>query len=169
MIGVGHVAVITADLDRFRAFYEDVLGLRTGLVMRITHEPHLRHAFLFVDDNTLVHAFEVPGYDPGTDGWEATIGRRGRVDHLAFVVPDRAALEAVRERLVAAGASDGSITDFGPVLSVPFRDPDGMASEVTMVVADFDPAALPGDEVIEVPDPAWFERMRNSVALLGTV
>ena len=46
MIGVGHVAFITADLDRFRSFYEEVVGLRTGVVMRMTAGPRLRHAFL---------------------------------------------------------------------------------------------------------------------------
>lgn len=169
MIGVGHVAVITSDLDRFRAFYEGVVGLRTAVVLRMTAGPGLRHAFLQGDDGTLVHVFEQPGYDPVSQGWSQLIGERGRVDHLAFVVRDRDELEAARERLVAAGASDGSITDFGPVLSVPFTDPDGMASEVTAVVADYDPAEMPDEEIVEVPDPAWFDRLQNSLALVGPV
>jgi catechol 2,3-dioxygenase-like lactoylglutathione lyase family enzyme len=28
-VGVSHVAVVTADLDGFRAFYEDTIGLET--------------------------------------------------------------------------------------------------------------------------------------------
>ena len=39
-------------------------------------------------------------------------------------------MEQVRYRLVARGASDGIINDYGAMLSVHFTDPDGMASEV---------------------------------------
>ena len=31
--GVSHVAMVTADLDRYRDFYEDIVGLDTALVL----------------------------------------------------------------------------------------------------------------------------------------
>ena len=37
-VGVSHVAVVTADLDRFRAFYEDTNFLRSVTVTKIEHE-----------------------------------------------------------------------------------------------------------------------------------
>ena len=39
-------------------------------------------------------------------------------------------LEAVRQRLVARGASDGHVNDYGALVAVGFTDPDGMSTEV---------------------------------------
>jgi catechol 2,3-dioxygenase-like lactoylglutathione lyase family enzyme len=166
MNAVGHIAVMTADLDRFRAFYDEVLGIRASIVMRMDDGPGYRHAFFPVDDRTLLHVFEVPGFDPAADGYSSDIGRRGRLDHFGFLLGSREEFEAARHRLVAAGASDGSITDFGPLLNVYFEDPDGMPCEITMVAEGYDPAEVPGDQILEVPDPHWFDQIRNSVASL---
>lgn len=160
---VSHVAMITADLDRFRAFYEEVIGLQTAVVLRMDHPPGLRHALLLVDDSTALHAFEQPGYDPAGDGIGTGIGRRGRLDHLGFLVENVAALESVRDRLVAVQASEGEITDLGPLLCVHFRDPDGFEGEVNAVNPAFDPSHLPTGVVEEQPDPEWFNRLLGAV------
>ncbi|MEI2700506.1 MAG: VOC family protein [Microthrixaceae bacterium] len=58
-------------------------------------------------------------------------GGRGAIDHFAFAVDSRATLEAVRSRLVDAGALEvGEIQTLGNELSLFFRDPDGMDLEV---------------------------------------
>ena len=158
-VAIGHVAVITPDLDRFRAFYEDVIGLRTAIVLRMTDPPGLRHAVLSVTATSIVHVFEQPGYDPAADGIGTGLGHRGRLDHLAFHMASYADLEAVRDRLVAVGASDGTVSSHGPVLSVFFRDPDGLEAEVTTVNADWDPAQETHDTVEEEPDPSLFARL----------
>ena len=41
---------------------------------------------------------------------------------------------------MASGASDDFVTDFGPVFSVFFRDPDGLEGEVCVA----NPDAVPG-------------------------
>lgn len=164
MIGVGHIALNTADLDRFRSFYDEVLGIRASIVLRMDGGPGLRHAFFPVDDRTQLHVFEVPGYDPAADGVVNELGRRGRLDHFGFLLDSHEAFEAAGRRLVAAGASDGSITDFGPVLSMYFEDPDGMACEINVLAEGYDPAAMPREEILEVVDPHWFDDLRNSVA-----
>jgi catechol 2,3-dioxygenase-like lactoylglutathione lyase family enzyme len=156
---VSHVAAITPDLDRYRAFYEDVIGLRTLATLRMTEPPLLRHAFLAVSDTTVMHVFEQPGYDPVADGIGTEIGRRGRLDHVGFFVADVEALTAVRDRLVAAGASDGVVTPLGPILSVHFRDPDGFEGEINTVALDFDPSRVDHSVVEEEPDPDWFDRL----------
>lgn len=134
--GVSHIALNTSDLDRFRRFYEDVLGLRLVLAARLDHEPFLRHALLAVDDVLMLHVFETPGYDPTADGLRGDIGHRGRIDHFGFAVPDREALDRVAARLAAVGAGDGEVRSLGPIWSVYAEDPDGLAFEVTCPHAD---------------------------------
>jgi hypothetical protein len=41
-------------------------------------------------------------------------------------------LDEVTRRLVARGASDGAVTDFGVLKSICFRDPDGLEVEVAL-------------------------------------
>ncbi|HEY8546134.1 MAG TPA: VOC family protein [Acidimicrobiales bacterium] len=158
-VSIGHVAVLTPDLDRFRAFYEDVIGLRTAVVLRMTEPPGYRHALLSVTDTSLLHAVEVPGYDPVAEGLDHGLGRRGRLDHLAFHVADADDLAAVRDRLVAVGASDGTVTSHGTLLSVFFRDPDGLEAEVTTANPDWDPSRDTHDELLEEPDPTLYARL----------
>lgn len=165
MTTVGHIALNTADLDRFRRFYDEVLGIRASVVLQMTEGPGFRHAFFPVDDRTFLHVFEVPGYDPRAQGFTDVIGQRGRVDHFGYAVATDEEFEAARARLVAAGASDGTVTDFGPIRSVYFEDPDGLPCEVTVAVAAYDPADMPREEFVEVVDPHWFEALRNSMAV----
>jgi catechol 2,3-dioxygenase-like lactoylglutathione lyase family enzyme len=65
---------------------------------------------------------------------------RGRLDHFAFRASSLETFEELRDRLVARGASDGFVTDFGQVLSVFFRDPEGLEAEVCVG----NPDAVPG-------------------------
>ena len=55
---------------------------------------------------------------------------RGRIDHVGLQAASREAFATIRERLVRAGASDGTVNDFGSVHSMFFRDPDGLEGEV---------------------------------------
>src|SRR5690606_15840420 len=111
-------AVVTADLDRFRAFYEGAIGLETTIVHG-AGEGHARQAVI-VAGEVLLHVFEVPGYDPAAQGFAPTMFARGRLDHLGFTVTDQAALVQLRDRLVALGASGGDIRRLGPMLSLRF-------------------------------------------------
>ena len=65
---------------------------------------------------------------------------RGRIDHLGLHAASLGAFGQIRDRLIARGASDRFVTDFGPVLSVFFRDPDGLEGEVCIQ----NPDAVPG-------------------------
>jgi hypothetical protein len=64
---------------------------------------------------------------------------RGRIDHLGLRAAELHSFREIRGRLVAAGASDGFVTDFGPVLSVFFVDPDGLEAEVCVANPDAEP------------------------------
>ena len=102
---VSHVAVVTADLDGFRAFYEGAFGLDT--ISCSAPAGHARQAVI-VAGNVMLHVFEVPGFDPAPHGFGAAMFERGRLDHLGFSVGDEAALIALRDRLLAVGASSGT-------------------------------------------------------------
>jgi catechol 2,3-dioxygenase-like lactoylglutathione lyase family enzyme len=164
--GVSHIALNTADLDRFRRFYEGVLGLHMVVVARLPHEPFVRHAILAVDDVLVVHVFEVPGYDPAADGLRGDIGHRGRIDHFGFAVPDRAALDAVAARLAAAGASTGEVRELGPFWSVYAEDPDGLAFEVTCPIPGLAPESTLDGPIEELGDPDFLRRTVAATALL---
>jgi hypothetical protein len=87
-----------------------------------------RHALLPLGGGAVLHPFEVPDARP--DGSASEMFHRGRIDHFALDAGDEPTLQRLRARLMAAGASDGTVTDFGPILSVPFRDPDGTHLEI---------------------------------------
>lgn len=135
---LGHAAVITPDLDRFRAFYENTIGLRLVATDESPPPPADRLGVFATDTAVALLAFEIPGSDPrpGTQ-----LGERGAVDHFAFQVDTRTELDAVAQRLAAAGASDGDVCTLsrGPVQSVAFTDPDGRALNVVCPNPDWRP------------------------------
>ncbi|WP_436794662.1 VOC family protein [Actinospongicola halichondriae] len=65
---------------------------------------------------------------------------RGRLDHFAFRAASLDDFDQLRDRLVERGCSDGFVTDFGHVLSVFFRDPEGLEAEVCVA----NPDGVPG-------------------------
>ena len=78
---------------------------------------------------------------------------RGRLDHMALRAPDLAAFIEIRRRLMARGAADDFVTDFGPVLSLFFRDPDGLEGEVVVGNPDAQPGVhnKPGNRAARFP------------------
>lgn len=118
-------------MDRFIRFYEEVFDAETKFDLS---EPGpgggaVRHALIDLVGGFALHSFQMPeptGYEDGS----MQMGKRGHIDHLALNVDDEVRLQEVRRRLVKAGASDGTITDFGAIRLVTFRDPDGMEGEV---------------------------------------
>ena len=127
--GFNHVAVITRDLDRCAAFWCAVLD--AGFT-ELT-DPRCRHGYVEIGTPgtmSVLHAFELPEEATGPHP-PGPMMRRGRIDHLAVAAADEAALVEIRDRLVARGASDGSIRLFaGQLLSIHGTDPDGMEFEV---------------------------------------
>ncbi|MFV0308153.1 MAG: VOC family protein [Desertimonas sp.] len=64
----GHVSWLTADLDRFRRFYEDVFGFRTVTIEHPDQMPYRRLASLTdaAGEAVRILAFEVPGVRLGS-------------------------------------------------------------------------------------------------------
>jgi catechol 2,3-dioxygenase-like lactoylglutathione lyase family enzyme len=134
--GVNHVAILTNDSDRLHRFYREVFDAsvsRDG-----TERPGVRLSFVDIGTHTELNVFEVEG-NSEADRQTPMFGR-GRIDHLGLQAASKDAFDVIRERLMVAGASDGFVTDFGPILSIFFRDPDGLEGEVCVA----NPAARPG-------------------------
>lgn len=126
--GINHVAILTQDLDRFTAFYTDVLG---AAIVFQEATPQFSHAILAIGGVSVLHPVQ-PAENPYGAASDAMF-HRGHLDHLALDVPSREAFDQLRARLVARGSSDGAVTDLGPKLSFWFVDPDGMQIEVDWV------------------------------------
>ena len=134
--GVNHVAILTADSDRLHTFYREVFD---ATVSRDSPESEgMRLSFIDVGAGRELNVFEIDGNDEA--GRQTPMFGRGRIDHLGLQAASVGAFETIRGRLVACGASDGFVTDFGPVLSIFFRDPDGLEGEVCVP----NPDARPG-------------------------
>jgi catechol 2,3-dioxygenase-like lactoylglutathione lyase family enzyme len=121
---IHHIAFITADMDRLISFYERVFEAQ---VLVDLEEDGLRHAFIEVGTNSLLHPFQIPGVEPPG---EQPMFQRGRLDHFAFNAASEAAFRELHRRVVAEGASDGVVTDMGSLLIFTFTDPDQGRHEV---------------------------------------
>ena len=127
--GFNHVALLTEDLDRLLRFYIDVFDVEAPDAWNVD-EPGPRHVMIDMGGDAAVHAFEARGNPHAIAS--PTMFERGHLDHLAINVPDLDAFLELRRRLVERGASDGTITDFGMVWSVSFKDPDGLDAEIAL-------------------------------------
>jgi catechol 2,3-dioxygenase-like lactoylglutathione lyase family enzyme len=125
---------MTADLDRYLTFYKDIFGAEVLSIMDAQGD-HPKMAIVDMGGQGNLNVFEVPA--ASILGDRSKMGARGPIDHYALAVESEERLKEIRDRLVAAGASPGEITQFGPaLLSVFFRDPDGAELEVAYLKTD---------------------------------
>ncbi len=127
--GVNHIAVLTADLDRFVDFYTEVFGVD---VVFTESTPAFRHAIVRTGPSSWLHPAELVGNEHATAS--PAMFDRGHLDHVALTAASGEAFATIRERLVARGAADGAIEDLGAFHSVWFTDPDGMRGELVLIV-----------------------------------
>jgi catechol 2,3-dioxygenase-like lactoylglutathione lyase family enzyme len=133
-IGFNHVATMTANLERYLAFYRDIFGARVLHIMEAEGD-HPRMAIVDMGGGGALNVFEVPM--ESIIGDRGKMGGRGPIDHYALAVGSEDELLEIRDRLVAVGASPGEVTQFGQGLrSVFFRDPDGAELEVAYLPSD---------------------------------
>src|SRR5215471_14611356 len=118
--GVNHVAILTHDTDRLVAFYREVFDAQIGAQLE-EFDGAIRLTFIRIGEIAELNVFQVEG-NTQADRQSPMFGR-GRIDHLGLQAASLDAFDQIRDRLIARGASDHFVTDFGPVLSVFFRDP----------------------------------------------
>jgi len=138
--GFNHVAIVTPDMERLKEFYTSVFGaevLRDG-PEGPSEDMQVRMAIIKVGPYSEFNVFEFPA----SSAPHTPMFGRGAIDHLALEAESLPAFETVRDRLMARGAADGFVTDFGPILSVFFRDPDGLECEVCVANPDAKPGVF---------------------------
>ena len=119
-VGIGHVHLKVADLERALTFYRDVLGFE------LTQRYGQQAAFL-----------SAGGYHHhiGLNTWESQGGSpppRGATGlyHVAILYPNRAELADALRRLIKAGIQLDGASDHGVSEALYLRDPDGNGVEL---------------------------------------
>ena len=134
--GVNHVAILTNDTERLVHFYQEVFEATVRTQTRAGEGALL--TFIDIGTTAELNVFEVDG---NTEAERQTpMFGRGRIDHLGLQAASLEAFDVIRDRLIRLRSTDGFVTDFGPVLSLFFRDPDGLEGEVCVP----NPNAQPG-------------------------
>ena len=139
--GINHVATLTSDTDRLHALYREVFGAEVVSDQQEAPEgAGVRLTMVDIGDGTMLNVFEITGNTEAER--QVPMFGRGRIDHIGLRAVDLAAFELVRDRLMDRGAADAFVTDFGPELSLFFRDPDGLEGEVLVANPDAQPGVF---------------------------
>jgi catechol 2,3-dioxygenase-like lactoylglutathione lyase family enzyme len=126
--GINHVAWISNDVARLGRFYADVFDAEVGPTRPHGVDGEETMTVIRIGPHTELNIFVIPG---NTEARRQTpMWGRGRIDHIGVQAASTEAFATIRQRLIDAGASDGTVNDFGGVNSMFFRDPDGLEGEV---------------------------------------
>jgi len=115
--GFQHVNTRSADVERTKAFYVDVLGFRVG-----DRPPFASRGYwLYLGDQPVLHLVQRAPGETHHDG-------SGNVDHIAFRAVD---IEGTRAALRAAGvAFREAVVPRDQTIQIFVHDPDGVQVEL---------------------------------------
>lgn len=150
--GVNHVAVLTRDTERLSRFYAEIFDAPPART--IEEQPGFKLSLIDIGEGRELNVFEIAG-NAEADRQQPMFGR-GRLDHLGLQAASLEAFEEIRRRLMACGAADDFVTDFGPAYSLFFVDPDGLEGEVLVANPDAEPGVFhpPGTRASRFAPPA---------------
>ncbi len=118
--GLHHTALVSSDVERTVAFYQDVLGFPLTELIDNRDYPGSSHFFHDIGNGNLLAFFDFPGLDLGP--YAEVLGG---LHHVAISV-DPARWEELVARLADAGVEH----EVHSGVSVYFRDPDGARIEL---------------------------------------
>ncbi|HEY3708595.1 MAG TPA: VOC family protein [Amycolatopsis sp.] len=118
--GIHHTALISSDVERTIAFYQDILGFPLTELFENRDYPGSSHFFFDVGNGNALAFFDLPGLDLGP--YAEVLGG---LHHLALSVPPERWAE-LRGRLDDAGVA----YQLESKTSIYFPDPDGARIEL---------------------------------------
>lgn len=124
-----HVRLTVTDIDRSRAFYDEVFGLPVAFELPADADQETREQLWFLFGGVIYQLGDsLLGLRPvGADDF--TEDRTG-LDHVSFAVAARSDLDAAATMLDERGVAHEGVKDIGAGYVLQFRDPDNIALEL---------------------------------------
>lgn len=124
-----HVRLTVTDIDRSRAFYEDVFGLPVAFELPPDADEATKEQLSFLFGGVIYKLGDsLFGLRPvSDDGFDE--GRTG-LDHVSFAVAAQSDLDDAAKLLDEKGVAHGGVKDIGAGHILEFRDPDNIALEL---------------------------------------
>jgi catechol 2,3-dioxygenase-like lactoylglutathione lyase family enzyme len=136
-VGVHHIAFMAGDMKKQLEFFTQVLGFPLVAIFEMHGVEGAAHAFLKMSDDSLFSLVYVPGGEAIPTTMGVTHAGRGEIpcapgvmQHIAFRVPDEAALYAMRDRVRSHGVPIVGPIDHGFCKSLYFAGPEHMTLEI---------------------------------------
>ena len=130
--GFAHVRLTVTDIARSREFYESVFGWDVAFEVPDDADDQTRHqlGFLF---GGVIYSFGggLFGLRPVAQSSDEFSEDRVGLDHVSFSVASMDALKSAAATLDELGIAHEDIKDLGEMAILEFRDPDGVALELT--------------------------------------
>ena len=128
IMGLHHITLLCADVQRSASFYRDLLGMRLVERARNPDDPNAEHLLFGGGDDgaggeTMVTCMSYPDLEEGFVG-------RGSTHHFALGVGSDEELHAWRDYLRSRGVEATDVYDRGHFRSIYLRDPDGHLVEI---------------------------------------
>lgn len=130
--GFSHVRLTVRDIDASRRFYDTLFGWDVAYELPADADEETREQLWFLFGGVI---YSIPGgllgLRPVAPGEDHFSENRVGLDHVSFAVADRAELEKAAEILDSLGVTHEDVKDAGEMYLLEFRDPDGIALELS--------------------------------------
>jgi len=134
--GFSHVRLTVTDIARSREFYESVFGWEVAHEVPEGADEATREQLGFLFGGVIYHfAGGLFGLRPVAPSSDEFSEDRVGLDHVAFSVASLDALTSAAATLDELGIAHEEIKDLGQMSILEFRDPDGVALELTALTA----------------------------------
>ncbi len=124
-----HLRLTVTDIDRSRAFYDELFGLPVAFEVPADADDATREQLSWLFGGVVYQLGDsLFGLRPvGKDNFDED---RVGLDHASFALSSRADLDAAVDQLDQSGISHEGIKDIGAGYILEFRDPDNIALEL---------------------------------------
>jgi catechol 2,3-dioxygenase-like lactoylglutathione lyase family enzyme len=141
--GFSHLGLSTLDMDKTRAFYENVMGFKAVRcdLIPVKEGGRIRHVFFDTGRDQLMAFMEARGVEGIPAEYDTSISRGLGVPpafyHFAFEAGSEAGLEQKRQELKDKGIEVTDVVDHGWAKSIYFNDPNGLMLEFCCLTREF--------------------------------